>query len=155
RIYLDAPGWRGIRRRKIHLITMVDRAIEATVARGDSVRLLDIAAGPGRYVLEAVRRHPAIDISAVLCDRDERALAAGRRLAESLGVTSVVYKQSDAFDSQAIASHRPRPNVAVVSGLWELFPENEPVVQSLRGLAAALPEGGFLIYTNQPWHPQL
>ena len=29
------------------------------------------------------------------------------------------------------------------------------VSASLRGLAAALPEGGYLIYTNQPWHPQV
>jgi hypothetical protein len=41
-----------------------------------------------------------------------------------------------------------------VSGLYELFPSNAPVRQSLRGLAAALEPGGLLIYTDQPWHPQ-
>ena len=29
------------------------------------------------------------------------------------------------------------------------------VRRSLAGLAAAVPPGGYLIYTNQPWHPQL
>jgi hypothetical protein len=29
------------------------------------------------------------------------------------------------------------------------------VSRSLAGLAAAIPAGGFLIYTGQPWHPQL
>ena len=29
------------------------------------------------------------------------------------------------------------------------------VLNSLRGLAAALEPGGYLIYTNQPWHPQV
>jgi hypothetical protein len=29
------------------------------------------------------------------------------------------------------------------------------VLNSLRGLADALPKGGYLIYTNQPWHPQV
>jgi Putative methyltransferase len=42
-----------------------------------------------------------------------------------------------------------------VSGLYELFPENEPVLRSLRGLAAIVEPGGRLIYTNQPWHPQV
>jgi len=41
------------------------------------------------------------------------------------------------------------------SGLYELFPSNEPVLTSLRGLADAIEPGGYLIYTNQPWHPQL
>jgi hypothetical protein len=26
---------------------------------------------------------------------------------------------------------------------------------SLAGLADAIPAGGYLVYTNQPWHPQL
>lgn len=152
RIYLNSPGWRGIRQRKAHLLAMLDWAIRMISQRGQPVRVLDIAAGPGRYLLEAIREHPEIAISAVLCDRDERGLAAGRSLAKSADITSVVYKQSDAFDPKAIASHSPRPNVAVVSGLWELFPQNDLIVRSLQ--AAALPEGGLLIYTNQPWHPQ-
>ena len=49
----------------------------------------------------------------------------------------------------------PRPTVAVVSGLYELFPDNAPVRASLRGLHAALEDGGELVYTNQPWHPQV
>jgi hypothetical protein len=133
---------------------MLDRAMELTREKGEGVRILDIAAGPGRYVLEAIQRHGDADISAVLCDRDEGGLAAGRKLAESLGVCCVRYKRSDAFNPSAIAAHRPSPNVAVVSGLYELFPENDCVQESLRGLAAAVPEGGLLIYTNQPWHPQ-
>ena len=29
------------------------------------------------------------------------------------------------------------------------------VRRSLAGLAAAIPAGGYLVYTGQPWHPQL
>ena len=49
----------------------------------------------------------------------------------------------------------PRPTIGVVSGLYELFPDNGPVVASLRGLARAVEPDGYLIYTGQPWHPQL
>ena len=45
--------------------------------------------------------------------------------------------------------------MAIVSGLYELFPENGKVLSSLRGLADAMAPGGYLIYTGQPWHPQL
>jgi hypothetical protein len=42
-----------------------------------------------------------------------------------------------------------------VSGLYELFPDNAPVRTSLQGLADAIEPGGLLVYTCQPWHPQL
>jgi hypothetical protein len=42
-----------------------------------------------------------------------------------------------------------------VSGLYELFPDNSLLRASLGGLADAMTGGGYLVYTNQPWHPQL
>ena len=33
--------------------------------------------------------------------------------------------------------------------------ENEPIRRSLEGIAGVLKEGGSLIYTSQPWHPQI
>ena len=36
-----------------------------------------------------------------------------------------------------------------------MFPSNADVLTSLRGLADAIEPGGHLIYTNQPWHPQM
>jgi hypothetical protein len=43
----------------------------------------------------------------------------------------------------------------IVSGLYELFPSNAPLRESLAGIADALEPGGLLIYTNQPWHPEV
>jgi hypothetical protein len=39
--------------------------------------------------------------------------------------------------------------------LYELFGSNQMVGNSLAGLAAAVEAGGYLVYTGQPWHPQL
>jgi hypothetical protein len=156
RAYLNSPGWRGIRQRKVHLQQLLDEAIEMMRNQGRPVRILDIAAGPGRYVLDTIAAHRSrgIEVSATLCDRDPNGLAAGRALAESMGITTATYRQSDAFNGDAIAAIEPRPTIAIVSGLYELFPENAPVRESLRGLATAVEPGGVLIYTNQPWHPQ-
>ncbi len=158
RQYLNAIGWRGIRQRKAHLRRTLNVAIKAVRAAGLPVQLLDIAAGPGRYLLETLRRCEAegIDATARLRDRSESALAAGRALARELGLAEkAVYETGDAFDEAALGALTPRPTVAVVSGLYELFPDNAPVLASLRGLHAALEPGGRLLYTNQPWHPQV
>ncbi|MBI3862577.1 MAG: class I SAM-dependent methyltransferase family protein [Planctomycetia bacterium] len=152
--YLESPGWRGIRARKGHLMQLLDQAISQVHRRQSAVQVMDIAAGPGRYVLETIARHPQIEISARLCDRDPGGLEAGRQLAASLGVRTATYCQHDAFDGDALAAVSPRPDIAIVSGLYELFSENDRVRNSLDGLGRAVAPGGFLIYTNQPWHPQ-
>ena len=54
-----------------------------------------------------------------------------------------------------LAAITPAPTVAIVSGLYELFGDNDMVQRSLRGIARAMTEGGYLVYTGQPWHPQL
>jgi alpha-beta hydrolase superfamily lysophospholipase/SAM-dependent methyltransferase len=155
RLYLDSVGWRGIRQRKVNLMATLRSAIRQLHAAGRQVRVVDVASGPGRYLLETLREVAPIPVTAVLRDRSEPGLEAGRELARRMNVTGVSYEAGDAFDPGSLAAIRPRPTVAIVSGLYELFPENEPVRKSLAGLAAALEDGGYLVYTNQPWHPQV
>ncbi len=155
RAYLNSPGWRGIRQRKVHLQELLAEAIHRTHDTGDAVHILDIATGCGRYVLDTVRALPGIPISALLRDYAPANLETGRRLALEMGLANVVFEQGDAFDRASLAAVQPAPNVAIVSGLYELFPENGMVLNSLRGVADGLPAGGYLIYTGQPWHPQL
>jgi SAM-dependent methyltransferase len=153
--YLNSIGWRGIRQRKVHLMQRLRAALQHTHATGRPVRLLDIAAGPGRYVLETLKELHDVPVTATLRDYKEANLTAGRELAGNLKLTNVTFVQGDAFDRDGLAALTPKPTVAIVSGLYELFPENAPVKRSLAGLADALDPGCLLLYTNQPWHPQV
>ncbi len=155
RAYLNSIGWRGIRVRRINLENLLRATIEHVHADGQPVRVLDIASGPGRYVLETMQRLAHIPITALLRDYKPENLEAGRTLAQELGVKAATFQQGDAFDRGSLAGIIPSPTVAIVSGLYELFPENNRVLESLRGIAEALKGDGYLIYTNQPWHPQM
>lgn len=155
RIYLNSVGWRAIRQRKANLEKLLGAAIEKVHAEGKPVRLLDIASGPGRYVLRTLQTLSHLPVSAVLRDRDPVNLEMGRRLARELSVANVTYVRGDAFDPASLATVTPPPTIAVVSGLYELFPDNDLIARSLGGLSAALAGGGYLIYTNQPVHPQV
>ena len=154
RNYLNSPGWRGIRARREHLQRLLREAIKKLQDEGRPVRVLDVAAGAGRYVLETLA---AVEgATAVLRDYKPANLDAARNLAAELGLTDrVEIVQADAFDRDSLAAVEPKPTVGIASGLYELFPENAPVRRSLAGLADALGPGGYLIYTCQPWHPQL
>ncbi|MGB0712431.1 MAG: bifunctional alpha/beta hydrolase/class I SAM-dependent methyltransferase [Gammaproteobacteria bacterium] len=160
RNYLNSPGWQGIRQRRVHLKQAVGTAIdELKTARpdGETIHVADLAAGPGRYLLDVLEaRHADRDHIRITCrDRDEQGLSEGRDLAADHGFTQVKHETGDAFDPASIASLTPAPDIVVVSGLYELFADNGAVLRSLRGIRAVLPEHGRLIVTNQPWHPQL
>ncbi|MFO1284512.1 MAG: bifunctional alpha/beta hydrolase/class I SAM-dependent methyltransferase [Burkholderiales bacterium] len=156
RRYLDAPGWRGIRQRKAHLEELVRLAIGRLRAANRPVRLLDIAAGHGRYVLDAIAASPTRPDAIVLRDVEPRHVDAARALIRERRLADIARSETgDAFDRDALAAVSPRPTLAIVSGLYELFGDNAAVARSLAGLAAAIEPGGLLVYTNQPWHPQL
>lgn len=151
RTYLNSPGWKGIRQRKVNLEKLLRRAIAET--KGD-VRILDVATGCGRYVLDVIKDVPRA--TALLRDFTPANVEQGREIARAMGLSGrVTFEQGDAFDEEALSKIAPAPTIAIVSGLYELFPDNDMVVRSLRGIARAMTGGGFLVYTGQPWHPQL
>jgi len=153
--YLDAVGWRGIRLRKVQMQQMLAAQIAAHQGPGP-VRILDIAAGSARYVLETIKRFQDREIEVTLCDFEQHNLDQARKLAEKLQITArIEYRCRDAFSADSYIGQEGRYDIAVVSGLYELFSDNAMVLQSLRGVATSLREGGSLLYTGQPWHPQL
>jgi SAM-dependent methyltransferase len=153
--YLNAIGWRGIRQRKANLKVALQRTIERAVATGRNVHVIDIAAGTGRYVIETMQELPNVSISALLRDNSSANAEIIRKDAKEFGLKLVSAEVADAFDRESLARIQPRATIGIVSGLYELFPSNDLVLNSLRGLAEAIEPGGYLIYTNQPWHPQL
>ncbi len=153
--YLNAIGWRGIRRRKANLKAALQGTIERAASTRRTVHIIDIAAGTGRYVIETMQELPNVSISALLRDNSPANAEIIRKDAKEFGLKSVSTEIADAFDREALARIHPRATIGIVSGLYELFPSNDLVLNSLRGLAEAIEPGGYLIYTNQPWHPQL
>jgi alpha-beta hydrolase superfamily lysophospholipase/SAM-dependent methyltransferase len=144
--YLQAIGWVRVRQRRAHLMQLLSDLLR------DGITVLDVAGGPARYLIDLLAERPDLKVRVRVCDRDEAALEQGRQMARA--DFRLDFAQSDALDPRALAAQGP-VDVAIVSGLYELLPNNAPLVNSLQGLAAAVPSGGYLIYTNQPYHPQL
>lgn len=153
--YLNAVGWRGIRQRKINIGKAIAQAMDALRADGKAVHVLDIAAGHGRYVLDALNGTHKPD-SIRLRDYSPINAAAGRKLIAERGLSAIAsFDEANAYDRNNYQNLTPRPTLGIVSGLHELFADNDLVMQSLNGFGDAIESGGYLIYTGQPWHPQL
>ncbi|MET1076749.1 MAG: bifunctional alpha/beta hydrolase/class I SAM-dependent methyltransferase [Pseudomonas sp.] len=154
--YLNSIGWRGIRQRKLHVEELLRLAMSQLRAAGTPVRIVDIAAGHGRYILEALEGVAPLPEAILLRDYSEINVRDGSALIQQKGLGEIArFVKGDAFDGVDLAALDPKPTLAVVSGLYELFGDNAMVGGSLGGLAAAVPAGGYLVYTGQPWHPQL
>ncbi|WP_368939013.1 class I SAM-dependent methyltransferase family protein, partial [Morganella morganii] len=54
RQYLNSIGWQGIRQRKVNIEKILRRTIRALQEEGQPVRIMDIAAGQGRYLFDAI-----------------------------------------------------------------------------------------------------
>ncbi|AUZ48945.1 bifunctional alpha/beta hydrolase/class I SAM-dependent methyltransferase [Pseudomonas orientalis] len=154
--YLNSIGWRGIRQRKLNVEELLRLAMARLRADKRDVRIVDIAAGHGRYILEALQGVAPLPESILLRDYSDINVRDGSALIREKGLGDIAqFIKGDAFDRASLAALEPKPTLAVVSGLYELFADNAMVGGSLAGLAEAVEPGGYLVYTGQPWHPQL
>jgi len=84
--YLGSIGWRGIRQRKLHVEELICVAMQYIAHRGMPVHVVDIAAGHGRYVLEALAGCTVMPQSIQLRDYSDLNVAAGSRLIDEMGL---------------------------------------------------------------------
>lgn len=156
RIYLNQLGWRASRARKTLVQSRLRNLLLAQREQGRQTHILDVAAGPGRYNLEVLRALGGADISLTCRDTDMFALTQGQRLAAELQFANrVSYERGDATDPDDLARVTPRPDIVIVSGLYEILIDDAAVCRSLLGIRTILSSGGTLLFTTQVAHPQL
>jgi SAM-dependent methyltransferase len=158
RAYLNAIGWRAIRARRDLLKKLLRDEVAQNRAANMPTLLLDVAAGPGRYLQELLHEcDPEHGDLRILCrDLSTDGLRQGKILASENGLVHIHYEQGNAFDpAPTDARLGGAPNIIVVSGLYELILDDVTIQASLRQLYQLLAPGGVLLFTTQTHHPQL
>jgi len=159
RVYLNQIGWRAIRARRTLLDATLADLIAARRTAALPTHIVDIAAGPGRYVLELVARlsenNGGNDLSVTCRDLDAEGLRQGAILAASLGLTRARFTQGDATDPVALAHIAPAPGIVIASGVYEIITEDALIRRSMAGVRGVLPADGAFVFTTQIAHPQL
>lgn len=152
--YLAAIGWHGIRVRKVNIEDLLKKQARKLTEQGD-VRVLDIASGHGRYILDAVagfEKQPASVLLRGYGDHQRRGRSSSSRNASCPTLRSLCMAMRST--PNRLRRLRPKVNLAVVSGLYELFNDNDLLRRSLEGLERWVEPGSYLVYTCQIWHPQ-
>ncbi|WP_296207397.1 alpha/beta fold hydrolase [Psychrobacter sp. UBA3480] len=167
RFYLNNIGWQGIRIRREHILELARLALADIEDKNQSSiesyqpKLLDIASGHGFYAFDLLTEFT--ELHAELRDYEMHNIQALQAKAERLAMSSrVVTSQTDAFDPASYidadtndtSTDTKKSDLAIASGLFELFSDNALPATALAGIYDSLKSGGYLIYTNQPWHPE-
>ena len=155
RLYLNTPGWRLIRQRNTHLQTLLHTAINKIRQDGRSTHIVDLACGQGNYILKVLENIRDPQVTAVCRDIEAAELNKGNLTAQLRGIRNISFEKGDAFNAAMITALKPSPDIVIASGLYELYDDNQALQQSLSAIYQVLNEGGYFIYTNQPYHPQL
>jgi len=153
--YLNSIGWKGIRQRKINIKAAINSAISDINKQNKPVRIMDIASGPGRYLLEIAKEHHQSDLKVLIRDHDIKNINSSKAIAQELGLNNAEFLLADAFEPSSYQKQEFRPNIVIVSGLFELFSDNDLVEKAISGITSIIDDNSYVIYSGQPWHPQL
>jgi ubiquinone/menaquinone biosynthesis C-methylase UbiE len=145
RVMLNHAVWRGVRGRRQLLISQ----LRSVLAERPGQFLLDVAAGPGSYLFELPKG--AAELYAGDRDADER--ARGEARARERGRDDIHFVAADAFDHSTWP--RPRFDVLVASGFFDLLVTTDEVRRLLAEGAATTDPGAHWVITVMEGHPDL
>lgn len=151
--YLEAIGWRGIRIRKQHLLTLLEKKIQDIQSSGRKVKILDIAGGTGNYLFDIKERYPDVEI--VINEFVESNISLGEKIIHQKGYSHIRFTNFDCFDPKTYQLINFEPNITIISGIFELFGDNQLTNKAVQGIVSISEENSHILYTGQPWHPQL
>ncbi|SHK55320.1 bifunctional alpha/beta hydrolase/class I SAM-dependent methyltransferase [Chryseobacterium polytrichastri] len=151
--YLEAIGWTGIRIRKQHLIKLLEQKIKSLQQEGRKVKILDIAGGTGNYLFDIKEKYPEVEI--VVNEFVKANIEIGEKVIQEKKYQNIRFTNFDCFDPETYKKLNFEPNITIVSGILELFGDNEMASKAIQGVNSISEKNSFIVYTGQPWHPQL
>lgn len=153
RVYLDSPGWKGIRARGQLVMRAIAEEIDDQLRAGRMPAVADLACGGGRYALTALAGFRGKPVEARLSDYEAANVRATSELARELGVHARI-EQADAFAPADLDRIGFAPTLVIVSGLHEIIPDDARLRQHLNDIAQRMARPATLLLTVQPHHPQ-
>ncbi len=150
RILLNLPACKATRYRKERIIKILDEEIKKNISRGKKTRIVDLASGPARYLVDLMTDDLKNQAEALCLDIDLHSLNYGKKIA---GSRPILYKKSNILK---IGSHYKRfsinkrwhPNIVIASGFYEYI-DDELANAALRLINGFLEPGGLLLLITQ------
>ncbi|MCG6844513.1 bifunctional alpha/beta hydrolase/class I SAM-dependent methyltransferase [Fusobacterium nucleatum] len=151
RFYLNQIGWRGVRERKKNLLSLIEEKITSLGEK--NVKILDVAGGTGNYLFDIKEKYPNVQI--LINEFKKSNIEVGEEVIKKNNWENISFIDYDCFDKETYKKINCTPNIVIISGVFELFEDNKMLENTISGITEILDKNGAVIYTGQPWHPQL
>ena len=151
RFYLNQIGWAGVRERKKNLLALIEEKINNLGE--ENVKILDVAGGTGNYLFDIKEKYPKVEI--LINEFKKSNIEVGEEVIKKNNLENISFVNYDCFDKKTYKKINYTPNIVIISGVFELFEDNNMLENTISGVAEILDKNGVVIYTGQPWHPQL
>ena len=151
RFYLNQIGWRGVRERKKNLLSLIEEKINSLGE--ENAKILDVAGGTGNYLFDIKEKYPKVKI--LINEFKKSNIEVGEEVIKKNNWENISFIDYDCFDKETYKKINYTPNIVIISGVFELFENNKMLENTISGIAEILNKNGAVIYTGQPWHPQL
>lgn len=151
RFYLNQIGWRGVRERKKNLLSLIEEKINSLGE--ENAKILDVAGGTGNYLFDIKEKYPKVKI--LINEFKKSNIEVGEKVIKKNNWENISFVNYDCFDKETYKKINYTPNIVIISGIFELFENNKMLENTISGITEILNKNGAVIYTGQPWHPQL
>ena len=151
RFYLNQIGWAGVRERKKNLLTLIEEKINNLGE--ENIKILDVAGGTGNYLFDIKEKYPKVQI--LINEFKKSNIEVGEEVIKKNNWENISFVNYDCFDKETYKKINYTPNIVIISGVFELFENNNMLENTISGVTEILDKNGAIIYTGQPWHPQL
>lgn len=151
RFYLNQIGWAGVRERKKNLLALIEEKIN--YLGEENIKILDVAGGTGNYLFDIKEKYPKVQI--LINEFKKSNIEVGEEVIKKNNWENISFVNYDCFDKETYKKINYTPNIIIISGVFELFEDNNMLENTISGVAEILDKNGAVIYTGQPWHPQL
>ena len=151
RFYLNQIGWAGVRERKNNLLALIEEKINNLGE--ENIKILDVAGGTGNYLFDIKEKYPRVEI--LINEFKKSNIEVGEEVIKKNNLENISFVNYDCFDKETYKKINYTPNIVIISGVFELFEDNNMLENTISGVAEILDKNGAIIYTGQPWHPQL
>ena len=151
RFYLNQIGWAGVRERKKNLLSLIEEKINNLGE--ENVKILDVAGGTGNYLFDIKEKYPKVEI--LINEFKKSNIEVGEKVIKKNNWENISFVNYDCFDRETYKKINYTPNIVIISGVFELFKDNKILENTISGVVEILDKNGVVIYSGQPWHPQL
>jgi hypothetical protein len=138
-------GWGGVRSRRELLIGQLNEALTLY----DHPILFDFAAGLGSYLFAL----PPGKATILAGDYEMEAVQRGRAKSAQLGRQDIMFKKSNAFHWEELATHQA--DILVCSGFFDILVQESEIKQVLKNGSAIAAPGARWVFTIQEHHPDV